>query len=93
MTELEICKLALNEYGETMQTNMAIGALAKLQKALKNKIKSKALDSSIAEDIAEVEIMLTQMKILYGCMKGADQAKQAKLNRMKKKLSDNGRTA
>ena len=65
MNEKEILKSALSLYGSTAQTVVAIEELSELQKELCKSLRFGANRQHIAEEIADVQIMLEQMMILY----------------------------
>ena len=71
--EREILEAALETYGAEAQTLMVFEEMAELQKELckyartEDERLKKICRDHIAEEIADVEIMLEQMKILHGC--------------------------
>src|SRR5690554_1470419 len=64
-TEKEIYKQALYKWGAEVQIAMVFEEMAELQKELCKDLRGKGIKSNIAEEIADVDIMLGQMKILY----------------------------
>ena len=70
----EIEGRAINTYGEQPQVDMAIGEMPELTKAIlkyrraenKNKNEAEYLEDNIIEEIADVQIMLDQMRIIFG---------------------------
>lgn len=82
---------ALETYGEEAQINMVFEEMAELQKALCKHLrkpypKDIEIYSNIAEEIADVEIMLEQMKLLFEIETIVDQFKTIKVDRLKEKL-------
>ena len=73
----------INRYGVKNQEDIAIEELAELQKAiLKNRrYKSKETERNVWEEIADVEIMLEQLKIIYSCHKEVEEKKEYKIER------------
>lgn len=62
-----ILKKAIETYGEEAQTLMFFEEVAELQKELCKNARGKKNTREIAEEIADVEIMLEQMKMIYHC--------------------------
>ncbi|MBZ4656499.1 MAG: hypothetical protein JG759_1047 [Thermoanaerobacter sp.] len=90
MNEKDKCKLyrqALEKWG-TAQIIIAFEEMAELQKKLCKALRGKENRIEIAEEIADVEIMLAQMKILFGIEEGVRRHKQLKLNRLKNDCKD-----
>lgn len=83
-----ICRAALQAYGAEAQTLMVFEEMAELQKALCKKARGAENVDSIAEEIADVRIMLDQMAILHNCAAAADQYKNSKLQRLKNRIAD-----
>lgn len=66
MTPKEILNAALNRWGAELQTAVAIEEMAELTKELCKHARGADNTDAIAEEIADVYIMLSQMEILYG---------------------------
>jgi hypothetical protein len=70
----EIEGRAINTYGEQPQVDMCIEEMSELTKAIlkyrraenKNKNEAEYLEDDIIEEIADVQIMLDQMRIIFG---------------------------
>ena len=87
--EASILKRAVEAYGVHTQTDMMIEEMSELTKAICKLYRatdegsaSVAVDN-IREEIADVQIMLDQMKIMFG---DASEQERAKLNRLEKRL-------
>lgn len=84
---------AIRVYGKRNQTIVAIEEMSELTKELVKQLRGNSNKASITEEIADVEIMLCQMKIIYQ-IKDEDLEKYRvmKLDRLKNKLEgrDNG---
>ena len=80
----EICALALTTWGAEAQTFMVMEEMSELQKELCKNVRGKDNRDAIAEEIADVEIMLAQMKILHDCSDAVEAFKSAKLERLKR---------
>lgn len=68
--ETDVFKDAIKEFGDAAQVTMVFEEMAELQKELCKWIRngnSVELTHNIAEEIADVEIMLDQMKLFFGC--------------------------
>lgn len=86
MTELEIYQKALHKWGGDNQTLMMFEEMSELQKELCKHARGENNTDHIAEEIADVEIMLEQMKILHGCAKKVDGWKAYKLDRLEERI-------
>lgn len=88
----DIYKLAIDTYGSENQLNLAIEEMAELIQAI-NKTRRypeslKARDN-VAEEIADVFIMLEQLILIYDCDELVDNIKELKVRRLLKRLIDN----
>lgn len=73
----------INCYGTKSQEDVAIEEMAELQKAIL-KHRRNAGDETRAEiidEIADVEIMLEQLKIIYSCNREVEERKYYKIDR------------
>lgn len=96
--ETDVFKAAIEEFGEAAQVTMVFEEMAELQKELCKWLrsgKSPTLLHHIAEEIADVEIMLDQMKLVFHCtsaVRGIRKQKVARLagriQELKKKRED-----
>ena len=87
MTRDEILKAAIARYGEKAQMVIAMEEMAELTKELSKFLRGAHNEDAIAEEIADVRIMLDQMEILFDCA-GAAAAYQAdKVERLRKRLA------
>lgn len=85
MNEKEIYKKALKKWGE-MQIIMVFEEMAELQKELSKNLRGKDNIDSITEEIADVEIMLEQMKLLFEIEDDVKMWKYRKLKRLEERL-------
>ena len=85
MNELEeICVLALNKYGLQKQMVKCIEELSELQKELCKYYLGEDNIRHIIEEMADVEIMIAQMKIGFNIgIFEVDQVKREKLTRLR----------
>ena len=79
-TEKNINSFAIAVYGETAQENQCIEECAELIQAINKKHRKMA--HNIAEEIADVEICLEQLKMINGCYEDVCRIKKLKLNRL-----------
>ena len=86
--EENILLQAIAEYGAEAQTDMMIEEMSELTKALlkhRRKESKETLDN-ILEEIADVQIMLDQMKLIHDDGKATDEYYDAKLLRLAARL-------
>ena len=94
MTDTEICGAAVRAYGEDTQIMTAIEEMAELTQALsKNKRYPDNLSvlENIAEEIADVRIMLDQLELIFNCSDVVENYRVKKIHRLAdriKKLSE-----
>ena len=88
MNEQDICSQALSTYGADNQTLMVFEEMAELQKALCKHARGENNRLHIAEEIADVQITLAQMVILYDCADEVNAYKKYKLERLRQRLNE-----
>ena len=79
---------AVAAYGKHSQLIMAMEEMAELTKELSKNIRGEKNISGISEEIADVEIMLEQLKIIFGNRAEVDQHRSYKLKRLADRLID-----
>lgn len=62
-----VYRAALDTYGAQAQTIIAMEEMAELTKELSKNLRGANNTAQIAEEIADVRIMLDQMALLHGC--------------------------
>lgn len=77
---------ALDTYGADTQTLMLFEEMAELQKELCKHARGRDNREAIAEEIADVQIMLAQMTMLHDCAVLVDEYISIKLDRLRKRL-------
>ena len=83
----EICKAALTTWGKQTQLMMLLEEMSELQKeVLKNINRNKDNVAAIAEETADVLIMLDQLIVMYDIRDAVGQQVAFKLNRVKEYL-------
>ena len=80
--ENEVYREALKKWGDVLQTVVALEEMAELQKELSKNLRGSNNVDAIAEEIADVEIMLAQMKLLHNCRTMVETVKAAKIKRL-----------
>lgn len=86
MEENEIFETAINVYGVISQENMAIEECAELIQAINKK--HRGMEHNIPEEIADVEIMLEQLKIANECHEEVEAIRKEKVDRLYNNLID-----
>lgn len=86
VTEKKIISTALHSYGAENQCIKCVEELSELQKEICKALIGSGSQFHIAEEIADVEIMLAQMKIHYGCAHDVAAIKTQKLKQLAKNL-------
>lgn len=77
---------AIKKYGEQAQEGVAQEECAELIQAISKK--HRGMKHNIAEEIADVEIMLEQLKIINDCFCDVESIKQEKVSRLEKRLEE-----
>ena len=78
----------IDTYGTKAQQDIAIEELAELQKAIlkHRRYGSKETEQDIIDEIADVEIMLEQLKIIYSCHCDVENRVEYKIEREIKRI-------
>ena len=94
----KIMKKAISEYGSSHQILKAIEELGELERALIKKMmyqiefvhRDDVKDNhyNLMEEIADVEIMIYQIKLIYGIFYEVDSLRDKKLQRLKTRLGE-----
>lgn len=87
MTVKEILKKAIQTYGEEAQEKVAIEECSELIQAICHKHRGR--EHNIAEEIADVKIMLEQLELINDCSKQVNDIFAVKLLRLEKRLREN----
>lgn len=78
ISEAEVLQRALDTYGSALQIVVMMEEMSELQKELCKYLRGKYSPANIAEEIADVEIMLEQMKMLFCCARRCARCSQKK---------------
>ena len=84
--ETSVCLAALTHYGVHSQIGMVFEEMSELQKELCKYLRGDANEDHICEELADVEIMLRQMKLFFDRGDKVQRYKQAKINRLASRL-------
>ena len=84
----DICAKALLTYGPESQTRMLFEEMAELQKELCKEARGIGDVDAIAEEIADVYIMLQQMVMLHKCEVAVVRWMDYKIDRLGKKMKE-----
>lgn len=80
----------INHYGTFNQKLIAIEEMAELQKAIVKHIRQESEENinSVIEEIADVQVMLEQLKMIFSCKSKIDEIMDAKIDRQIKRIMD-----
>ena len=81
-----ICQQAVSFYGAQQQEIIAVEELSELIQAISHKRRGR--DHNIAEEIADVEIMLEQLKQINSCRQAVEDFKIQKLERLRQSIEE-----
>ena len=81
--ETAICQLAVNVYGKTSQCTVCMEEMAELTKELSKNLRGQ----DNAAQIADVEIMLEQLKLMFSIRDEVTQQRTVKLQRLDNRIS------
>lgn len=83
MERVDILKKAVDEYGKEAQLRMVIEECSELIKAVCKHLRNGGHEDDICEEAADVQIMIDQIRLMFGSTK---EIESAKLERLAKKL-------
>lgn len=86
MTEKQIYNRAIEKWGEDAQILMVFEEMSELQKELCKNWRGKDNAEQIAEEVADVEIVLAQLKMIYGIADMVSHFREEKLMRLEARL-------
>lgn len=87
--EKTVFQTAIEQYGTFAQTLMLLEEMSELQKEICKSWRGKDNREQIAEEIADVEIMLAQVKMIYDVAEDAEKWRNAKVKRLWERLGGN----
>lgn len=88
MINKELYDKALKTYGLEKQLIVAIEEMAELQKELTKILRGIGDIDHLAEEVADAEIMLEQIRYFYGLGLSVETVKELKLKRLEKRLQN-----
>lgn len=86
MHEIDILQWAITKYGEDAQMKMVLEEMSELQKEICKRWRGKDNLDAIAEEVADLEIMLDQVKLMLDIQVHVQQRRSEKLFRLQKRL-------
>lgn len=86
MSEFEILITAIHTFGEEAQERQAIEECSELIQAISHKHRGRP--NNVAEEIADVEIMLDQLKIINDCAGKVEEIRKHKIERLYQRVFD-----
>lgn len=87
--ETAICQRAVEAYGKEHQLIICMEEMAELTKELTKNLRGRCNLQDISEEVADVEIMLEQVKVIFDLKEEISEAKEAKLLRLQKHIVRN----
>ena len=80
----------IDHYGTLNQMLIAIEEMAELQKAIVKHIRQESEENinSVIEEIADVQVMLEQLKMIFSCRSKIDEIMDEKIDRQIKRIKD-----
>lgn len=88
MNRTEIMRQAIRTYGADAQEKMLLEEMSELQKEICKHWRGRDNTRAIAEEIADVEIMLDQMKMIFGNESLVTIFREQKLLRLRDRITD-----
>lgn len=79
---------ALDTFGVQKQTNMLFEEMGELMSAICKHSRGRDKIAHIAEEIADVRIMLDQMTVLYNCEAETERQRRYKLRRLEQRIEE-----
>lgn len=86
MDDKTVFTAAIEEYGAYAQSLMLLEEMAELQKEICKHWRGSDNAEQIAEEVADVEIMLAQVKMIFGVAEKAAAWREAKVKRLAERL-------
>lgn len=83
---MDVCGMAIDTFGEQSQVIVAVEELSELQKELCKLLRGQYHIDDMSEEIADVEIMILQMKRILNNWDAVNVMKQKKLARLAERI-------
>ena len=87
-SENEVFQDAIDFFGEVSQKIMAIEEMSELTKELSKDLRDRGNVENIADELADVEITLAQLKMIYNVHDLVEERRDFKLRRLLKSIQD-----
>lgn len=87
-SEWQTLEAAVDTWGAEAQAKMLLEEMAELQKEICKAWRGRDNTAEIAEEVADVEIMLEQIKLIFEIRDTVDIYRTAKLERLRLRLQD-----
>lgn len=84
----EIYRAALETFGAEAQAKMLFEEIGELMSAICKHARGRDKVAHIAEEIADVHIMLDQMAVLFNCEDEVERQKRYKLRRLEQRIEE-----
>lgn len=91
VTEKRTLEMAIERYGIEAQTKMLLEEMAELQKEICKFWRGKDNVVDIADEVADVEIMLEQAKMIFGIADEVTRHRRMKVDRLAERIKESGR--
>lgn len=88
VTEERTLENAIHQYGNEAQTKMLLEEMAELQKEICKRWRGKDNLEEIADEVADVEIMLAQTKMIFGIEDAVARHRRMKIERLAQRLKE-----
>lgn len=88
MHEMSLLQKAIAKWGEDAQMKMVLEEMSELQKEICKMWRGKDNRDAIAEEVADVEIMLDQLQIMLGIWEDVQGHRKKKLQRLQERLEE-----
>lgn len=88
MKDVNIFSAAIKTWGAEVQTLIVMEEMAELQKELCKHSRGADNRTAIAEEIADVQIMLEQMMILHDCIGLTKAYREEKIKRLEERIKN-----
>lgn len=88
MHEMSLLQRAIAKWGKDAQMKMVLEEMSELQKEICKMWRGKDNRDAIAEEVADVEIMLDQLKLMLDIPYQVEQHRQNKLQRLQERLEE-----
>ena len=85
-----IYRKAFERFGKVNQITVAVEELSELQKELCKVLRGNMNIENVVEEIADVEIMIEQLHIMFNADRDIDKVKAQKIDRLKCRMLEEG---